>query len=53
MFGFKEVIIEHSMEGTNWTPLNGVPEFTMAPGTKEYTSNITVDLMMEWPGISG
>ncbi len=41
--GAKEVAVEHSMDGTTWTPLAGVPEFAMAPGAAGYVSDITVD----------
>lgn len=41
--GLREVVIEHSMDGTNWTKLSGVPEFPMASGKSDYTYGITVD----------
>jgi hypothetical protein len=40
-FGFKEVTIEHSENGTDWTVLGDV-EFARAPGTPDYTADTTV-----------
>jgi hypothetical protein len=41
--GAKEVIVEHSLDGTTWTRLAGVLEFPMASGAAGHTSDITVD----------
>ena len=42
-FGLKDVTIEYSTNGTDWTTLAGVPEFTEAPGAPDYAHNTTVD----------
>jgi regulation of enolase protein 1 (concanavalin A-like superfamily) len=42
-FGAKNVTIEYSVDGTNWTTLEGVPEFAQAPGLATYTANTIVD----------
>ncbi|MCK4293183.1 MAG: discoidin domain-containing protein, partial [Planctomycetes bacterium] len=42
-FGLKDVTIEYSTNGTDWTDLGGVPQFTRAPGTDGYAHNTTVD----------
>jgi hypothetical protein len=42
-FGAKNVKIEYSVDGENWTELPGVPEFAQAPGLATYTANTTVD----------
>ncbi|NLH44179.1 MAG: hypothetical protein GX448_20260, partial [Planctomycetes bacterium] len=42
-FGAKNVKIEYSIDGTNWTELPGVPEFAQGPGAPTYTANTTVD----------
>ncbi|UCD00070.1 MAG: discoidin domain-containing protein, partial [Phycisphaerales bacterium] len=42
-FGFKDVTIEYSTDGTTWTALTGVPEFAKAPGTDDYAHDTTVD----------
>ncbi|MHC4511505.1 MAG: discoidin domain-containing protein, partial [Planctomycetota bacterium] len=42
-FGMKDVTVEYSTNGTDWTALAGVPEFAQAPGTNDYAHNITVD----------
>ncbi|MBP8304362.1 MAG: discoidin domain-containing protein [Phycisphaerae bacterium] len=44
ILGIKDVVVEHSMDGLDWTPLSGVAAFPMAPGTAGYASDITVDL---------
>jgi len=43
-FGFKEVTIEYSTNGTDWAVLADVPQFARAPGTAGYAYNTTVDL---------
>ncbi len=43
IYGAKEVVVEHSMDGANWTPLSAVAEFPMASGTRDHKSDITVD----------
>ena len=42
-FGFKDVKIEYSTNGTGYTTLAGVPEFAQAPGASDYEHNTTVD----------
>ena len=42
-FGAQDVAIELSMDGENWTVLDGVPPFARAPGADNYTPNTTVD----------
>jgi hypothetical protein len=42
-FGAKEVLIEYSTDGTTWTTLEGVPEFTRAPGVPDHKADTTVD----------
>ncbi len=39
----RDVIIETSMDGTNWTVLADVPEFARAPGLPDYAHNTVVD----------
>ena len=41
-FGLKNVTIEHSTDGINWTELAGVPEFARATGSDDYAHNTTV-----------
>jgi hypothetical protein len=36
IYGFKDVIIEHSFDANTWTPLDDVSEFPKAPGTENY-----------------
>jgi len=43
-FGFKDVTIEYSTNGTDWTALAGAPQFARAPGTAGYAYNTTVEL---------
>ena len=43
-FGLKDVTIEHSIDGTNYTTLGATHEFARAPGTEDYAHNTTVDL---------
>jgi len=42
-FGLKDVKIEYSTNGTDYTTLAGVPEFAQAPGASDYAYNTTVD----------
>jgi len=42
-FGFKDVTIEYSINGTGYTTLAGVPEFAQASGASDYEHNTTVD----------
>jgi hypothetical protein len=42
-FGFKDVVVEYSANGADWTTLSGVPEFARAPGAAGYAHNTTVD----------
>jgi len=42
-FGFRDVTIEHSTNGTDWTELVGVSEFDRAPGKKDYAHSTTVE----------
>ena len=42
-FGAKDVVIEHSRDGENWTVLDGVGPLAQAPGTGGYAHNNTVD----------
>ncbi|UCC99845.1 MAG: discoidin domain-containing protein, partial [Phycisphaerales bacterium] len=41
-FGFKDVTVELSTDGADWTALAGVPPFAKAPGTAGYAHNTTV-----------
>ncbi|MCU0917796.1 MAG: discoidin domain-containing protein [Planctomycetes bacterium] len=41
-FGAKDVTVEYSMDGTAWTALGNVPEFSRAPGMPNYAANTTV-----------
>jgi hypothetical protein len=41
-FGAKSVTIEHSLDGSTWTTLAGVPEFARGTGGATYTHNTTV-----------
>ena len=43
-FGAKAVTVETSTDGTTWTPVANVPEFSQAPGTPGYAANTTVNL---------
>ncbi|TDI85459.1 MAG: hypothetical protein E2O78_04545, partial [Caldithrix sp.] len=42
-FGAKEVVIEHSLDGENWTVLQGVGPLAQAPGAEGYAHNSTID----------
>jgi hypothetical protein len=41
--GAKDVTIEYSPNGTDWTVLENVPQFAQAPGSPTYTANTLVD----------
>jgi len=41
--GAKEVVVEHSVDGTIWTQLTGVTAFPVAPGTAGHVPDMTVD----------
>ena len=43
-FGAKDVVIEHALDGENWTVLEGVGPLARAPGTNGYAHNNTIDL---------
>ncbi len=43
-FGAKGVTVETSTDGTTWTPVANVPEFSQAPGTPGYAANTIVNL---------
>ncbi len=43
-FGAKEVVIEYSLDGENWTVLKGVGPLAQAPGAPGYAHNNTIDL---------
>jgi len=42
-FGVKDAMIEYSADGETWTTLEGVPEFTRAPGADGYMYDTVVD----------
>ncbi len=42
-YGFNDVTIEYSPDGSNWTQLEGVPQFAWAPGTDGYAHDTTID----------
>ncbi|MHC4657506.1 MAG: hypothetical protein ACYS91_21195 [Planctomycetota bacterium] len=42
-FGFKDVTIEYSVNGTDYTTLGTTAEFARAPGTSGYAHNTTID----------
>jgi len=44
-FGFKNVTIEYSTNGTDYTALGTTVEFARAPGTDGYAHNTTVDFV--------
>ncbi|MCH8194425.1 MAG: hypothetical protein IIA65_10480, partial [Planctomycetes bacterium] len=41
-FGAKDVVIEHSLDGENWTVLDGVGPLAQAPGLEGYAHNNTI-----------
>ncbi|GAF92474.1 unnamed protein product, partial [marine sediment metagenome] len=41
--GVKDVAIETSVDGENWTDLENVPQFAQATGSASYTANTVVD----------
>ncbi len=41
--GFKDVSIEYSVNGTDYTPLGTPAEFALAPGVPDYAHNTTID----------
>ena len=42
-FGLKDVKIEYSIDGTNWSVLSESTQFAEGPGTDNYADNTTVD----------
>jgi hypothetical protein len=42
-FGLKDVSVEYSLDGTDYTTLGTTYEFTQAPGASDYAHNTTVD----------
>ncbi|MCH7921328.1 MAG: LamG domain-containing protein, partial [Planctomycetes bacterium] len=42
-FGAKDVVIEHSLDGANWTILDGVGPLAQAPGLAGYAANNMID----------
>ncbi len=42
LYGLKEVKVEYSIDDSNWTELENVPEFEIAPGENGYAHNTTV-----------
>jgi Tol biopolymer transport system component len=42
-FGAKDVVIEISVDGTEWTVLQGAALFNQATGTETYTANTSID----------
>ncbi|MHC4501117.1 MAG: discoidin domain-containing protein [Planctomycetota bacterium] len=42
-FGLRDVTVEYSTNGTDWTAVASVPEFARAPGTPGYAHDTTVD----------
>jgi len=43
-FGFKDVTIEYSADGANWTTFGTTAQFARAPGAPGYAHNTTIDL---------
>ncbi|MCP4256276.1 MAG: discoidin domain-containing protein [Planctomycetes bacterium] len=42
-FGFKDVTVEYSLDGTDYTALGTTHEFARAPGVSDYAHNTTVE----------
>jgi len=42
-FGGQDVVIEHSLDGANWTVLDGVGPLAQGPGANGYAHNNTID----------
>ncbi len=42
-YGFKDVVVEYSENGVDWTVLEGLPEFVQGPGSATYTPGTVVD----------
>mgnify|MGYP001125293991 CR=1 FL=1 len=42
-YGFNDVTIEYSTDGSSWIPLEGVHQFESGPGTDGYAHNTTID----------
>ena len=42
-FGAKDVVVEHSLDGENWTMLDGVGPLAQAPGIDGYAHSSTID----------
>ncbi|MCH8194426.1 MAG: hypothetical protein IIA65_10485, partial [Planctomycetes bacterium] len=42
-FGAKDVVIEYSIDGQNWTVLEGVAPLAQAPGAEGYAHNNTIE----------
>ncbi|MCH8218117.1 MAG: hypothetical protein IH892_15270 [Planctomycetes bacterium] len=42
-FGAKDIVIEHSLDGVNWTVLDGVGPLAQGPGANGYAHNNTID----------
>ena len=42
VFGFKDVTVEYSTDGANWTQLSGISEFVPASGLDNYAANTIV-----------
>ena len=42
-FGVKDATVEYSLDGVDWTALDGVPEFARATGKDSYAANTAVD----------
>ncbi|MCH8219318.1 MAG: hypothetical protein IH892_21395 [Planctomycetes bacterium] len=42
-FGAKDVVIEHSLDGENWSVLEGIGPLAQGPGANGYAHNITID----------
>ena len=42
-YSFKNVVVEYSENGVDWTVLQGLPEFVQGPGSATYTPDTIVD----------